>query len=94
MPLFIENPAAEPTGPLIFGVLATVCVEPDAGRPIQPIQVRCTPDVLEIDGRDFEKLTVFVDTARATTPGRHRVEIGVAGTPFVTTVEFDVLPPV
>ena len=56
-----------------------------------PAQVRCNPETLEIGARDFEKLTVFVDTEPATTPGRHRVRLGVPETAFVTTIEFDVL---
>ena len=90
MPLFIENPSAEPSGPLRFGALDADSPA-GTGRPLVPAQVRCNPETLEIGARDFEKLTVFVDTEPATTPGRHRVRLGVPETAFVTTIEFDVL---
>jgi hypothetical protein len=90
MPLFIENPSAEPTGPLRFGALEAV--PPVPGTPaIAHTQVRCSPETLDIGARDFEKLTVFVDTELTTPLGRHLVRVGVPGTAFVTTIEFDVL---
>lgn len=92
MPLFIENPSPEPTGPLRFQALGVTCLDPEGGLPLSLAQVRCNPDALHIDGKDFEKLTVYVDTDPATTSGRHRVQIGVPDSAFVTTVEFEVAP--
>lgn len=91
MPLFIENPSADPTGPLPFTALDAESPESAGGCPLKLAQVRCDPKILEIGARDFEKLTIFVDTEPTTLIGRHRIQIGVPGTAFVTTVEFDVL---
>jgi hypothetical protein len=91
MPLFIENPSAGPTGPLQFGALDAVFPDSTGGRPLGLDQVRCAPKILEIGARDFEKLTVFVNTEPTTPIGRHRVQLGVPGTTFVTTIEFDVI---
>ncbi len=93
LPLFIENPSAEPTGPLAFRALEAAAVAGPGGSTLALGQVRCEPDPLEIAARDFEKLTIFVDTAPSTPAGAHRVQVGVPGTAFVTSVEFDVLPP-
>jgi len=92
MPLFIENPAPEPTGPLHFAALRARYTDPGDGGSFPLSRVRCSPKVLEIDARDFEKVTVFVDTTPKTRAGRLEVEVGVADTAFVTTVELDILP--
>jgi hypothetical protein len=92
VPLFIENPSPEPTGSLQFGPFESVPPSP-AAPSISLAQVRCSPESLDIGPRDFEKVTVFVDTAPTTALGRHLVRVGVPGTAFVTSIEFDVLPP-
>lgn len=91
MPLFIENPSTEPTGPLRFGALEAASLGSAGDRALELSAVRCAPETLEIGARDFEKLTVFVDTNASTPVGRHRVQIGVPETAFATTVEFEVL---
>jgi hypothetical protein len=48
--------------------------------------------VLHIEARDFEKLTVYVDTDPSTTASRHRVQIGVPDSAFVAAVQFEVAP--
>jgi hypothetical protein len=92
LPLFIENPSSEPTGPLVFRALEAAAGVGEGAPTLALSQVRCEPDPLEIAARDFEKLTIFVDTAPSTPGGSHRVQVGVPGTTFVTSVEFDVLP--
>jgi hypothetical protein len=92
MPLFIENPSNGATGLMHFGAIDVVSPE-GTGRPLGIAQVRCDPEILKIAARDFEKLTVFVDTDPTTVPGHHRVRVGVPDTAFITTVEFDVVTP-
>ncbi len=89
MPLVIENPSPESTGPLEFTPLSVT--GPDGSGALRPAQIRCVPRPLVIAGRDFEKLTVLIDTAVDTPLGRHRVSVGAEHTPFATVVEFDVV---
>jgi hypothetical protein len=93
MPLLIENPAADSTGPLVFAAISTVGPGGPDGSGLPAEQVRCEPETLQISGRDFEKLTVFVRTTPQTAIGEHRVQVGVPGTVFDTTVAFDVVAP-
>jgi hypothetical protein len=89
MPLFIENPSPEPTGELEFVALSAV--GPDGSEGLTSARIRCIPHPLVIGARDFEKLTVLVDTMADTPRGRHRLSVGAEGTPFATVVEFDVV---
>jgi hypothetical protein len=89
MPLVIENPSPESTGPLEFTALSVT--GPEGSEGLEPAQIRCVPRPLVIAARDFEKLTVLIDTTVDTPQGRHRVSVGAEGTPFATVVEFDVV---
>jgi hypothetical protein len=93
MPLFIENPTGEPTGPLTFAVGSTRGPAASGGVGLEFDHIHCEPATLEIAGHDFEKLTVFVRTSATTPLGTHSVSVGVPGTVFQTTVEFDVVEP-
>lgn len=92
VPLFIENPSDDDTGPLTFTVLEATSPPSADGDPIEQGRVRCIPGTLSIAAHDFEKLTVLVETTPTTRTGPHRLKIGVADTPFVTTIDLDVLP--
>ena len=89
LPLVIENPSPESTGPLDFTALSII--GPDGSQGLELAQIRCIPYPLVIAGRDFEKLTVLIDTTVNTAQGRHRISVGADGTPFATVVEFDVV---
>ena len=89
VPLVIENPSPEPTGPLEFAALSAI--GPDGSDRLEPLQIRCVPHPLMIAARDFEKLTVLIDTTADTARGRHRLSVGAEGTPFATVIEFDVV---
>jgi hypothetical protein len=89
MPLMIENPSPESTGPLEFTALSVT--GPSSSGGLESAQIRCVPHPLVIAARDFEKLTVLIDTTVDTPRGRHRVSVGAEGTPFATVVEFDVV---
>lgn len=93
MPLLIENPTNEPTEPLVFAAVSTIGPAESGGGGLPFDQIRCEPTTLQIAGRDFEKLTVFVQTTADSAVGRHQVQVGVPGTAFDTTVTFDVVTP-
>jgi indole-3-glycerol phosphate synthase len=49
--------------------------------------------VLSVAARDFEKLTVYVDTLPQTAPGIYRAVIGTADSGLETAVDFEVTAP-
>jgi len=91
VPLSIENPGPQSTGPLDLQCLRVDAQSATSGQRIGVSNVRLEPQVLTIAPRDFEKLTVFVDTPPTTAPGTYLAVVGTAT--FQTAVEFDVTPP-
>ena len=91
VPLSIENPGPQSTGPLDLQCLRVDAQSATGGERLGAANVRLEPRVLTIAPRDFEKLTVFVDTPSTTAPGIYLAVVGTAT--FQTAVEFEVTPP-
>jgi hypothetical protein len=92
IPLSIENPALEPMQQMTFLCLAMRGGTPGAGVPLDISAVRFQPESLSIEPRDFEKLTVFIDTGFDTLPGKYEAVLGLGGGDFEMSVQFKVLP--
>ena len=92
IPLSIENPGNEPMQHMRFLCLAMQGGTPGSGVPLNVSAVRFQPETLTIAPRDFEKLTVFIDTGFDTLPGRYKALLGLGGGSFEMSVEFEVLP--
>ena len=92
IPLSIENPVNEPMEQLTFLCLAMQGGTPGQGIPLTVAAVRFQPETLSIAPRDFEKLTVFIDTSHETSPGRYEAALGLGSGNFELTVQFEVLP--
>jgi len=92
IPLSIENPGNEPMQHMRFLCLAMQGNTPGSGVQLNVSAVRFQPETLTIAPRDFEKLTVFIDTGFDTLPGRYKTLIGLGGGSFEMSVEFEVLP--
>jgi len=78
IPLSIENPANEPMQHLNFLCLEMRGGSPGQGVPLPVSAVRFQPESLTIEPRDFEKLTVFIDTGFDTLPGKYEAVLGSA----------------
>jgi hypothetical protein len=91
IPLSIENPAGEPIDELGVMVLDMHHRGGAQGKPLAPEAVRSEPEALTIAPKDFEKLTLFIDTAEDTAPGRYEAVIGLGGSSHEVTVRFDVV---
>lgn len=94
IPLSIENPGNEPMQQMNFLCLAMRTSAAGAGVPLDVSAVRFQPDTLSIEPRDFEKLTVFIDTGFDTLPGRYEALLGLGSGNFEMSVQFEVLPQV
>lgn len=92
IPLSIENPGPEAMQSLQFRALRMETVKAGTGAKLGVSNVRLEPPVLSVAARDFEKLTVYVDTLPETAPGIYRAVIGTAGGGLETAVEFEVTP--
>jgi hypothetical protein len=95
VPLSIENPGAERMDDMRFACLALARAPgsvPAKGAPLGIDDVRFQPLPLSVGPRDFEKLTVFVDTRPDTAPGRYDLTIGLPGGAFQMTIPFEVQP--
>lgn len=95
VPLSIENPGAEPMAEMHFACLAmtrTPGSGPASGAPLGVDAVRFQPLPLTVGPRDFEKLTVFVDTRSDSAPGRYEMTIGLPGGGFQMAIPFEVIP--
>ncbi len=93
IPLSIENPGPEPMQNLQFRALRVETVQVGEGTRLGVSNVRLEPAVLSVAARDFEKLTVYVDTLPQTAPGIYRAVIGTADGGLETAVEFEVIAP-
>lgn len=77
VPLSVENPGPEPMQGMAVSVGDVATAELGSGKPLQPSAVRCVPPSLDIAPRDFEKLTVFVETEPDTAAGRYWVDVHI-----------------
>jgi hypothetical protein len=89
VPLSIENTQSSPME------ITAECVKVDvdgqgAGKPLGCDAVRFEPPSLKVAPRDFEKLTVFVDTSAETAPGRYEALLRLGGEDTQTSVRFQV----
>jgi len=91
IPLSIENPGKEPMQHMRFLCLEMQGGTPGIGLPLTISAVRFEPETLTVEARDFEKLTVFIDTGFDTSPGRYKALLGLGGGTFELSVEFEVL---
>jgi hypothetical protein len=91
VPLSIENPSETPMLGVAYRCLELAGGDPDAGVPLGRDAVRFLPPVLDVQPRDFEKLTVYIDTAPHTAPGRYRARIGTGTGGAETALEFEVV---
>ena len=91
IPLSIENPGKEPMQQMRFLCLGMQGGMPGVGVPLAISAVRFQPETLTVEARDFEKLTVFIDTGFDTSPGRYKALLGLGGGSFELSVEFEVL---
>jgi hypothetical protein len=91
IPLAIENPGAAPMLDLQFTCMELIASQREDGQPLSTDAVRFEPPSLTVQPNDFEKLTVYVmpgaDTAQAT----YSMVIGVVGSDFQLTVQFEVV---
>lgn len=92
IPLSIENPTPEPMIGLSFSCQAMKSQLAGTGRPLTEQAVRFEPTSLDISPRDFEKLTVFIDTEVTTAPGLYEAVIGLDSGGFETGIRFQVIP--
>lgn len=95
VPLSIENPSAEPMADMHFACLAMTRTPGSGaatGAPLGVDAVRFQPLPLSVGPRDFEKLTVFVDTRPGSAPGRYEMTIGLPGGGFQMAIPFEVMP--
>lgn len=88
VPLSIENPSSQGIEQLEFRCLRMDAMTVGQGERLGVANVRLEPTILSIAPRDFEKLTVFVDTLPLTAPGTYRAVVGTAS--FQSDVEFEV----
>jgi hypothetical protein len=92
IPLSIENPSDQPLAAMTFVTKEIRHRLDGAGDPLSAAAVRFSPQTLTIGPKDFEKLTVYVDTTATAAPGIYVVRIGVVSGDFETEVGFAVLP--
>ena len=91
IPLSIENPGGEPMLGMVFSC-TTMESEPTApGRPLTKEALHFQPNVLNVAPKDFEKLTVFIETSEDTAPGDYTAIIGMGIDTFESKVHFKVV---
>lgn len=91
IPLSIENPGDEPMQGMAFGCTAIEGHATAAGLPLSKAALRFQPEILDVAPKDFEKLTVFINTAEDTAPGDYTATIGLGGGTFESHVPFKVV---
>ena len=92
IPLSIENPTSEPMVAMSFTCLEMLSAVANADYPLDTSSVRFQPAMLNIAPKDFEKLTVFIDTTPQTTTGLYQARIGLNTGLFETEIQFEVIP--
>ena len=88
VPLSIENPGREPMNGLVPAVASWSRRD---GTAEAPGAVRFVPERLDIEPRDFEKLTVFVDVETGAAPGAYRLDVNL-GQGAQVAIDFTVTP--
>ena len=91
IPLAIENPGATPMLDLQFICMELISSQLEDGKPLSTDAVRFEPPSLTVQPNDFEKLTVYVTPSADTTQATYSMVIGVAGSDFQLTVQFEVI---
>lgn len=91
IPLSIENPGGEPMQDMAFSCTLMESKPTAPGRPLTKAALRFQPEVLNIAPKDFEKLTVFIDTTEDTAPGNYTATIGIGIDTFKSKVHFEVI---
>lgn len=92
MPLSMENPGDQVMENLIFRCEKMVAQSIGAGQPLTEEALRFQPEQLDIAPKDFEKLTLLIDTDEQTAPGRYVAHLGVVDGGLEINVEFEVAP--
>lgn len=92
IPLSIENPAEQPMNQLVFEVAGIRALQSSPGEVLGKSAVRLEPSTLSIAPRDFEKLTVFVETSPTTATGFYELSLKAAEAGLETAVRFEVVP--
>jgi hypothetical protein len=90
MPLSMENPGDQPMENLLFVCQKMEARELGDGQPLLVDALRFQPEHMDIAPKDFEKLTLLIDTDSETAPGRYVALIGVAEGGLELKVEFEV----
>lgn len=92
IPLSMENPADLPMENLVFACQDMRGTRIGAGQPLTEAAMRFQPERLDIAPKDFEKLTLLINTDAQTAPGDYMAHIGVDNGDLEIKVEFEVLP--
>ena len=92
IPLSMENPTDQPMENLVFICQGMRGKRLQAGQPLTETAMRFQPERLDIAPKDFEKLTLLIETDAQTAPGDYVAHVGVATGDFQIKVEFEVLP--
>lgn len=88
IPLSIENPGREPMRSLV----PTVASWTRGGREAAaPGSVRFVPEGLDVEPRDFEKLTVLIEVDAGAALGMYRLDVGL-GQGAQVSIDFAVVP--
>ncbi len=92
IPLSMENPADLPMENLVFACQDMRGTRISAGQPLTETALCFQPERLDIAPKDFEKLTLLINTDAQTAPGDYVAHIGVDNGDLEIKVEFEVLP--
>ena len=91
IPLSIENSGAEPMQGMVFQCIGMDGEASGPGKPLGSSALRFEPEILDVAPRDFEKLTVYIDTAADTAPGTYDAIIGLGAGAFESHISFNVV---
>lgn len=91
IPLSIENPGDAPMQDMAFNCFSLETDSTMAGEALDKSALSFQPEILNIAAKDFEKLTVFIETTEATVPGNYTAIIGIGSAHFETKVSFEVV---
>lgn len=93
VPLSIENPGPEPMDGLAVRVGEVAVENAGPGQMLATSAVRFEPQTLNIAPRDFEKLTVFVDTEPDTATGTYALDVQIGSEAHLAHLHFSVVEP-
>jgi hypothetical protein len=91
IPMSIENPDLQAMERLEFTALAVDHRDAAAGETLSTRSLRFEPPTMTIAARDFEKLTVLVDTQPDTAPGAYEATVGLGDSRPAVTIRFVVV---